>query len=353
MWIGAASTGCESQLKREGFHFNPIPFTRSGRNVAQEMATIRAIVRLLRSAKPDLIHNVTIKPVLYGSLVARILHSPATVNAISGMGYVFIAPGLKGRIARIPINLVYRVALAGSRTRVIFQNPDDIESFISNGLVEEKKIALIRGSGVDVQKFVPAPEPPGIPVVMLASRLLKDKGVIEFIEAARLLRDWKVSCRVVLVGDPDPGNPASISEKELLSWEEQGWIEWWGHKTEMERVLPLASIIVLPSYREGLPKVLLEAAAVGRPIVATDVPGCREIVKDGENGLLVSPRDGSSLAYAIRRLVENPEERARMGSVGREMAVNEFRTEKVVRRTLSVYEELLGEKFPAFFSRAV
>jgi glycosyltransferase involved in cell wall biosynthesis len=316
------------------------------------MRTIRAIVRLLCSAKPDLIHNVTIKPVLYGSLVARILHSPATVNAISGMGYVFIAPGLKGRIERIPINLAYRVALAGSRTRVIFQNPDDIESFISNELVDEK-IALIRGSGVDVNKFVPAPEPPGIPVVMLASRLLIDKGVIEFIEAARLLRDWKISCRVVLVGDPDPGNPASIPEKELRSWEEQGWIEWWGYKTEMERVLPLASVIVLPSYREGLPKVLLEAAAVGRPIVATDVPGCREIVKDGENGLLVSPRDGSSLAYAIRRLVENPEERVRMGSVGREMVVNEFSTEKVVGRTLSIYEELLGEKFPGFFSRAV
>ncbi|TFG92628.1 MAG: glycosyltransferase family 1 protein [Syntrophobacterales bacterium] len=350
VWVGAASTGCEEQMKREGFHFVPIPFTRSGRNLFEEMNTVGSIVRLLKSAKPDLIHNVTIKPVLYGSIAARIVHATATVNAISGMGYLFITPGWIGRVARIPIGLLYRIALGGSRCRVIFQNPDDIEFFVSNGLVDRENVSLIRGSGVDVEKFVPSPERPGIPVVMLASRMLKDKGVGELLEAARHLKEWNVPCRIVLVGDPDPGNPASVSRKELESWQEEGCIEYWGQKEGMERVLPLASVVVLPSYREGIPKVLLEAASVGRPIVATDVPGCREAVREGWNGYLVPPRDPRGLAGAIRVLVENPELRARMGANGREMAKEEFRVEKVVASTITVYESLLCGEFPGFFT---
>ena len=185
---------------------------------------------------------------------------------------------------------------------------------------------------------------------MLASRMLRDKGVVELVDAARLLRKWKVNCRVVLVGEPDPGNPATVTTEELSSWVNEGIVEWWGQRAEMEKVLPLAAIVVLPSYREGLPKVLHEAASVGRPIVATDVPGCREAVHEGENGYLVPPRDHVRLAKAIRRLVEDPELRARMGANSREMAIKEFRIEKVVESTLSVYDELLGGKFPGLFA---
>jgi len=233
---------------------------------------------------------------------------------------------------------------------VIFQNPDDIEEFIGRGLVKRSSTALIRGSGVDVELFRYTPEPIGVPMVMLASRMLRDKGVVELVDAARLLRKWKVNCRVVLVGEPDPGNPATVTTEELFFWVNEGVVEWWGQKEEMEKVLPLAAIVVLPSYREGLPKVLLEAASAGRPIVATDVPGCREAVHEGNNGYLVPPQDHFQLAEAIRRLVEDPVLRARMGANSREMAIKEFRIERVVANTLSVYDELLGSIFPGLFA---
>jgi glycosyltransferase involved in cell wall biosynthesis len=185
---------------------------------------------------------------------------------------------------------------------------------------------------------------------MLASRMLKEKGVVEFVDAARLLRKWNVNCRMVLVGEPDPGNPATVTTEELSSWVNEGILEWWGQRAEMEKVLPLAAIVVLPSYREGLPKVLQEAASVGRPIVATDVPGCREAVHEGENGYLVPPHDHVRLAEAIRTLIENPQERARMGVRSRERAVNEFRIEKVVEGTFAIYNELLKEKFHGVFA---
>lgn len=350
IWVAAAPTGQEDLITREGFHFVPISFRRGGRGIGQEIRTLQAIFRVLQDVKPDLVHNVTIKPVLYTSLLARFFVKPAIVNAISGLGYVFISSGVKARILRGALWLPYKVALSGERVRVIFQNPDDVETFVGRGLVERSSTALIRGSGVDVELFRNTPEPPGVPVVMLATRMLRDKGVVESVDAARLLRKWKVNCRVVLVGEPDPGNPATVTTEELFSWVNEGIVEWWGQRTEMEKVLPLAAIVVLPSYREGLPKVLLEGASVGRPIVATDVPGCREAVHEGENGYLVPPRDHVRLAEAIRRLVEDPELRARMGANSRRMAIKEFRIEKVVESTLSVYDELLGGKFPGLFA---
>jgi glycosyltransferase involved in cell wall biosynthesis len=312
---------------------------------------LRATSKLLRDIKPDLVHNVTIKPVLYTSLAARFFGNPAVVNAISGLGYVFISPGLKAWLLRWAARLAYKVALSGDRVRVIFQNPDDIEAFVGRGLVEKHRAVLIRGSGVDVEMYRHIPEPQDVPVVMLASRMLRDKGVEEFVDAARLLREWKVNCRLVLVGETDPGNPATVTIEELQSWVQEGIVEWWGQRTDMEQVLPLAAIVSLPSYREGLPKILLEAASVGRPIVTTDVPGCREVVREGENGYLVPPRDHVHLAEAIKLLIENPKERARMGVKSREIAVTEFPIEKVVERTLSVYDDLLGAEYPGAFKQ--
>lgn len=350
IWVAAAPTGKEDLIAQEGFHFVPIPFRRSNKDIGHEFRTFRAVSKILADVNPDLVHNVTIKPVLYASLVARFFRKLAIVNAISGLGFVFISTGVKAWILRWVLWLPYKVSLSGERVRVIFQNPDDIEEFIRRGWVQRPRIALIRGSGVDVELFRYTPEPPGVPVIMLASRMLRDKGVVELVDAARLLRIWKVNCRVVLVGEPDPGNPATVTTEELSSWVNEGIVEWWGQRVEMEKVLPLASIVVLPSYREGLPKVLLEAASIGRPIVATDVPGCREAVHEGENGYLVPPRDHIRLAEALRRLAEDPELRARMGADSRRMAINEFRIEKVVESTLSLYDELLGGKFPGLFA---
>lgn len=353
VWIGAASTGLEEQIIREGFRFVPIPFHRSGKNIFHEIRTINEVAKILRDVRPDLVHNVTIKPVLYASWLSRFFGRPAVVNAISGLGYVFISSGIKARLFRGVIRLAYRAALSGARVRVIFQNPDDIESFVGARMVERERTVLIKGSGVDVEAFRMLPEPSGVPVVMFASRMLKDKGALELVDAARLLRDWNVLCRMVFVGDPDTENPATVKEDELRMWVNEGLIEWWGHKSQMESVLPLASVVTLPSYREGLPKVLLEAASVGRPIVATDVPGCREVVRDGWNGYLVPPRDHVRLAEAIRHLVENPGLRNRMGVNSRELAIKEFRVEKVVAETLLVYKELLSGKFPVFFSQGL
>jgi glycosyltransferase involved in cell wall biosynthesis len=350
VWVAAASTGQEGQIIREGFRFVSIPFRRSGKNVFHEIRTIREIAKVLREFRPDLVHNVTIKPVLYASWLSRFLGRPAVVNAISGLGYVFIATGAKARLMRRVIRMAYKAALFGDRIRIIFQNPDDIKSFVAAGMVEKDRTVLIRGSGVDVELYRPLPEQPGVPIVMFASRMLKDKGAVELVDAARLLREWDVPFRMVFVGDPDPENPATVTESALRTWENEKLIEWWGQRTHMERVLHLAAVVVLPSYREGLPKVLLEAASAGRPIVATDVPGCREVVRDGRNGYLVPPRDHVRLAEVLRHLLETPELRARMGATGREMAVREFRIEKVVADTLSVYDELLGAKFPGVFA---
>ena len=351
VWVAAAATGREGEITREGFRFVSIPFLRSGQNIVHEIGSIREIAKVLRAVRPDLVHNVTIKPVLYSSWLSRFIERPAVVNAISGLGYVFIASGAKARLLRGVVRMAYKAAMFGDRVRVIFQNPDDMESFVSEGLVEKNHAVLIRGSGVDVELYRPFPEQQGIPTVMFASRMLKDKGVVELVDAARLLRDREVPFRMVFVGDPDPGNPATVTESELRAWAKEGLIEWWGHKTQMELVLPLAAVVVLPSYREGLPKVLLEAASAGRPIVATDVPGCREVVRDGWNGYLVPPRDHIRLAEVIRHLLETPELRSRMGANGRELVEREFRIEKVVADTLSVYDELLGANFPAFSRR--
>ena len=348
--VAAASTGHEESIIREGFRFLSIPFRRSGKDIFHEIRTIIEVAKVLRDVKPDLVHNVTIKPVLYSSWLSRYIGRPAVVNAISGLGYVFLASGMKARLLRSVVRMAYKTALAGSNVRVIFQNPDDIELFVHEGILEMDKTVLIRGSGVDVNVFRSLPEPPGDPVVMFVSRMLKDKGAVELIEAARLLRGLKVPFRMVFVGEPDPDNPATVTKNDLRAWVDEGVVEWWGHKTDMEQILPLSAIVVLPSYREGLPKVLLEAASAGRPIVTTDVPGCREVVRDGWNGYLAPPRDHVRLAASIRKLVENPALRVRMGGNSREMAVKEFRVENVVANTLSVYEELLGGKFPGVFA---
>src|SRR4030065_344163 len=252
VWVSAASTGQEVQIIREGFRFVSIPFRRSGKNIFHETRTILEIAKVLRDFRPDLVHNVTIKPVLYASWLSRFIGRPAVVNAISGLGYVFIASGARARLMRGIVRMAYKAALFGDRVRVIFQNPDDIDSFVAEGMVEKDRTVLIRGSGVDVELYRPLPEQPGVPVVVFASGMLNDRGAVELVDAARLLRDWEVPFRMVFVGDPDPENPATVTESALRTWEKEKLIEWWGQKTQRERVLPLAVGVVLPSYREGV-----------------------------------------------------------------------------------------------------
>jgi len=329
-------------LERYGLTHHPIALTRGGVNPAGEVKALTAITRLYRRLRPDLIEHATIKPVLYGGLAARALRRPAVVSWMTGLGFVFISQGARAALVRRLVAAGYRAALRRPGSWVIFENPDDRDLFASHGLVAPERTRLIRGAGVDMTLFQPAPEVAGPPVVVLPARMLRDKGVVEFVEAARTLRASGVPARFVLAGSADPNNPAALSQAELRSWDEEGSVEWWGQRDDMAEVLRRAHVVVLPSYREGLPKALVEAAATGRPIVATDVPGCREVVRHEWNGLLVPVRDSAALAEAIGRLLRDPAERARLGARGRERVEYEFSDRRVVRETLAVYAESAG-----------
>jgi len=276
---------------------------------------------------------------LYGSWAARLAGVHAVVNAQPGFGYVFTASGAKVRALRAGVELAYRSAWAGRGTRVVFQNPETRDYFCERGLIARERTVLLRGTGVDVDEFAARPEPDGTPVLMLASRLLWDKGIGETVEAARRLRAAGRQLRLVLVGRPDAANPEAIGEAQLRRWEARGDVEWWGHHEDMPAALARCTLFVMPSYAEGLPRALVEAAAVGRAIVTTDVPGCREVVRDGVNGMLVPARDVERLAEAIATLLDDPVRRARMGAAGRRRVEEEFSLPRVASRFVAVIEE--------------
>ncbi len=342
----AVERGYQSAIEQAGFRFTPLHLQRRSTNPWRELQSVLELYRLYRRERPDLVHHITIKPVLYGSVAARAAAIPAVINTIPGLGYTFLGAGWRGKAMRWAISQAYHFALLGPHLRVIFQNAEDRAIFWSRRIVAPERTILIRGSGVDLQRFAPAPQPAGVPLILLAARLLWDKGVGEFVEAARYLKARNVECRVVLVGIPDPENPKSIPGSTLEGWHAEGVIEWWGLRDDMPDILKQTSIVVLPSYREGVPRILLEAAAAGLPIIATDVPGCREIVHHDENGLLIPPRDPAALADALQSLLVDPERRAQMGQCGRELVVKEFSDEQVVRETFVVYRDLLKDKWP-------
>lgn len=327
-------------IRSAGLNLIPIKMVRRSRGMIGELAAIRELVRLYRHIKPDIIHHVALKPVVYGSIAARIAGLRNVVNAVAGLGWLFSSDSLRAKTLRKSASLAFRALLG--RGRVIVQNPDDHATLVHAGLRADA-VKVIRGSGVDLERFNATPEPNGRPVVLLASRMLWEKGVGQFVDAARALQGSGSEARFVLVGVPDVENPSAVPETTLQAWHDEGVVEWWGRREDMPAVIQQAHVICLPSfYREGVPKILIEAAASGRPIITTDTPGCREIVRHQENGLLVPPRDVAALATAIERLLRDPSLRQRMGERGRMIAVDEFSIQSVVRETLGVYEELLS-----------
>ena len=326
------------EIEAAGIRLVPFEMDRQGMNPLKELGTVLRLARLLRREGSDLVHLVALKPVLLGNLAARLAGVERRVSAVAGMGFLFAGDERGGMLLPLVCRLLAR-AMKGSL--VIVQNPDDAALLERLG-VPAGSLRLIRGSGVDLARFRVAPEPEGKPVVMLPSRLLWDKGVGEFVEAARFLKERGVEARFVMVGAPDPGNPAAVPEIQLHAWVEEGLVEWWGYRKDMERVLSQTHLVCLPSYREGVPKVLLEAMACGRAVVTCDVPGCREAVAHGENGLLVAARNPGALAEAIGRLLSEHELRRSMGEAGRERARRLFSVEQVAHETLELYDELLG-----------
>ena len=328
------------QIAKHDFKFHEIPLSRSGINPFFELRSLMALYFLYRKILPDIIHHVTLKPVLYGSLAAHLAKISAIVNTISGLGYVFTTNNFKSKMLLVLVKGFFRVSFLHPNKRIIFQNPKNLADFLSYGLVDKKSTVLIKGSGVDTETFKPSSEPHSVPVVMVASRMLLDKGICEFVEAAREIKSEGGKARFVLVGDVDLDNPMTISTSQIQRWVNEGVIEWWGKQKDMPEIFSRAHIVSLPSYAEGLPKVLIEASACGRPIVTTDVSGCRDTVINGENGILVPSHDSKALAVAFRRLISNPQLRQHMGEAGRQIAVNEFSIEIVIQKTFAVYQDL-------------
>ena len=297
---------------------------------------------LMKQLKPDIVHLVTIKPVIYGSLAARAARVPAVVAAVSGLGYAFIDQYFEARCLRRLISTLYRQAFLHPNLKVIFQNEDDKYTLLNLDALKENQSILIRGLGVDLTEYKWTPEPKTRPlVVVMAARLLRDKGVIEYVEAAKLLRTKGINARFLLAGLVDPDNPSSINKKQLAEWVKASDIEYLGYRTDMPQLFSQAHVVVLPSYREGFPRVLAEAAACGRAIVTTDVPGCRAALIPDKTGLLVKVNDPSSLAKAIYTLLINNSLRNTMGAEGRKLAENKFNITKIVAEHMTIYDKVM------------
>ncbi len=332
-----------NELAALGLTFHEIPMSRRGTRPMQELRTVMALWRLYRRLRPDIVHHLTIKPNLYGGMAARLTGVPCVVYAITGLGQMFVATKGALRLLRPLVLSVMRIAFGHGNGRVIVQNASDRKFLIDNGVVELDATVLIQGSGVDLALFQPTPEPAGEPMVILPSRLIWEKGIQEFVDAAKQLRADGVAARFALVGNTHASNPRAVPEETLRGWAEAGIVEWWGRREDMPEVMAQCHIVCLPSkYGEGVPKVLLEAAAAGRPVVATDTPGCREVIKDGVEGLLVPAGDSAALAAALRRLIETPAERLAIGTAGRAKAASDLGIDQVVACTLAVYSGLLG-----------
>lgn len=294
------------------------------------------LILIYRREKPDIAHHVAMKPVLYGSIAAHLGGNPHRINALAGMGWLFTSKGGLARVLREGVRYALKRVLRSGVALV--KNPDDERILMQLG-VPNAQIRRIARSGVDLQLFRPQPESEGVPVVLLPARLLWNKGVGEFVAAARMLAHQGVKVRCVLAGEPDHQNPAAIASSQIAEWVREGVVEHVGQVSDMLGLLASCHIVCLPSYREGLPKCLIEAAAAGRAIVTTDVPGCREAVIDGVTGLLVPPQDPDALAAAIALLIRDPTLRRQMGAQGRVLAEQKFSSETVIRQTLALYDE--------------
>jgi len=331
------------QLQGTGVTWHELRLSRSGMNPLAEWRSFRRLCQLYRCLRPDVVHHVTSKPVLYGTIAARITGTPAVVNAISGMGHAYAGDGLIARGLRAAVLAGYRFALRHPRMRLIVQNRDHRQLFASLRWIRAADVVVVPGSGVDLRRFVPRPTNRcGTVRIVLASRLLYTKGVADFVAAARLLHQRGLDVRCVLVGEPDPDNPASIPATVLQQWHTEGVIDYCGRQEEMPLVFADTDIVCLPTYYgEGIPKVLVEAAACGLPIVTTDWPGCREVVAHGHNGLLVPIRNPEALAAALETLARDAALRQEMGRRGRARIEGEYSLDAVIYRTLVLYRELV------------
>ena len=331
-----------SAFEQVGIKFFRLPFQRQSFNPFYEFWSLIKIIVLLREVRPEIVHNITIKPVIIGTFAAQLVNIPNIINTITGLGFTFLKQGFLGSALRSSMLFIYRLMFLKNNVFVSFQNIDDKKLIMPKVRARINRSIVINGVGVITSKFKQHPIPENDNIVILASRLLWDKGVGEFVKAAIYLKSIKSKVRMVLVGMPDEMNPASISNQELSEWCNENYVEWWGHQDNMPEIINKASIVVLPSYREGLPTILIEAASVGRPLIATDVPGCREVVNNGINGYLVPIKDHIALAETINKMINNYSLMKRMGTNSRRIALNKFDIKIILQQHIKLYNSILN-----------
>ena len=345
IYVCCNETNKKKIIEDHGIKFISLPYKRANINPFYEIYILIRLILIVSKVKPDIIHNIALKPIIQGSIASRLLNSNAVVNAPVGLGYVFTSRSLKASLLRPILKFLLRIFLSSSneknnRTKVIFENIDDFNYFKKLNAVDSNNAFVIRGAGVEIDPtLLKRKRKNKIPKVVLIARMLKDKGIYEFFEAFQILKNKKIKCHFVLVGDIDPLNPSSLKRSTLEKWRNEKAIEWLGWINDIDNILLETDILCLPSYREGLPKSLVEGAAAGLPLVATDTVGCREVVVEGHNGFLVPIKDSEKLAAAIEKLIVDSSLRKLMGRESYKMAISKFSSSKINSLTLKVYNE--------------
>lgn len=330
----------KATIESHGIKVIPFKISRSGCNPLTEFMTIISLYKIYKRENPDLLHHVAIKPILYGTIAAKLSGVPIVINAVTGLGYIYISKKISARIIRLIVSPMLKIIFDLRNSFTIFQNKDDQKSLQSNSHSIDDQSIIIMGSGVDHRYYTPAKEKPISPCVVLGARMLIDKGIREYVDAARIVKKEFKEAKFLLAGDTDSGNPAMIKKSQLGMWKGEGVIEWEGHQEDMLSILQKSNIACLPSYREGMPKFLLEAASCGLSIVTTDVPGCREVVQNNQNGFLVPAKNPILLADAIIMLIKDSALRDKFGNQSRAMVENMFSSEIINKQTISLYKSL-------------
>ncbi len=333
-------------IEDNGIFFIPIPFNRRSINPIYELFILIRIIIVYANIKPDIVHQISAKPIIYGSIAARLCKIKSVINAPVGLGYVFSSDALKAKALKPIVHWLLKIFLnshygKNKKNKVIFENNDDLSYFVKIGAVKQKDACLIRGAGVNIKNLVQYEKEKKTTTITFIGRMLKDKGINEFISAARILKGKSISARFVLAGDVDPLNPTSLKKKTLLRWSAEKNIHWLGWVDDIESVLKETDILCLPSYREGLPKALIEGAAFGLPIVTTNTVGCRDVVEDGLNGYLVPIKNAEELADKILKLILDKNLRIKMGKESFKIASSKFSSKKIVAQTLRLYKDLI------------
>jgi glycosyltransferase involved in cell wall biosynthesis len=330
----------KSLIESSGIRVIPWNISRRSLNFFNELKAINSILSVMNLHNPDIIHAVALKPIIYSAITSGIKKTKLRIFAMGGLGYSFSSNSFKARLIRYILIFALRALFKSSKVRLILQNQDDIDLLLNYKIISNLKVILIKGVGVNTKEFSPKNIIKKESVIVLPARMLWDKGIAEFVECAKRFKKNQISARFCLVGSPDPENPQSIPVKQINEWVKLGLVEWWGHQEKMIEVYSKATIVCLPSYREGLPKSLLEAASCALPIVAFDVPGCREIVRNGVNGFLVPLKNIDKIYYSILQLINDPALSYKMGINGRKIVLEEFSQDMISEQTMRAWQDI-------------